>query len=417
MNKNTIFEKALITVLSVAVINHTASAKLVSLDNKSLASISGQVLFTSNYIPPNANGNLSNLGFFSLGMPADIELNTNIKRLQLGCGGVNGAGGCDIDLSDVRITGSKPGPSGTYADSDAILHNPYFQFAIKNPDSASTREIVGFMFGSETADLLLSIGQNPNPKVAGHAGGQTGVNTLSGSFETMVQNLKNPVVFAAAPGGIAPYAWGNGYLAATSTQPALSTTLMTQEASNNAKTGAYYQFVSGQRMTGVTFGPFSAYLPTFYLAGLNIGPINTKVVYEPLNFIDAHNLQIGSNPDSGFTISLNNQAILWPQIGSKGVFTFPNTNQAIDANGNLLTRGYNSNGTSISASQLMAQRGWWLSAPQSTIGDGSGFTTTSTSYPSPTDFVIAQTTGLLHLQSVNSGQIPVRNCFGGLTFC
>ena len=41
---------------------------------------------------------------------------------------------------------------------DFVLTNPYFQFAIKNPNSASTREVVGIRIGAEKAEGPLSIG-------------------------------------------------------------------------------------------------------------------------------------------------------------------------------------------------------------------------------------------------------------------
>lgn len=108
----------------------------------------------------------------------------NIKKLQLGCGGRNGPG-CDIDLDNVSLSGN-PGITGnpaTDAGSDqnrtnrvgssAKLTNPFIEFAIKNPGSAATREMIGFRVSSEKAQGLLTIGTE-NSAVP------NGVNALSG---------------------------------------------------------------------------------------------------------------------------------------------------------------------------------------------------------------------------------------------
>ncbi len=34
-----------------------------------------------------------------------MELNANIKKLQLGCGGANGLGACDIDIDHISLSG------------------------------------------------------------------------------------------------------------------------------------------------------------------------------------------------------------------------------------------------------------------------------------------------------------------------
>jgi hypothetical protein len=133
-------------------------------------------------------------------MEAEVSLNANIKTMQLGCGGVNGDGACDIDAQNVSfgciandagvcITLPKTyasQPNGTAKNNadvlteaqgfrqypyslinstltaspqvgnvknqmkDFVLSNPFFQFAIKNPNSASTREVVGFRIGAQS---------------------------------------------------------------------------------------------------------------------------------------------------------------------------------------------------------------------------------------------------------------------------
>ena len=75
-------------------------------------------------IAPNDSANLeklrdssSNVGFYKLGLEAELEINANIRKLQLGCGGVNGAG-CDIDFDNVSLSGVADTREGRVA-SDA----------------------------------------------------------------------------------------------------------------------------------------------------------------------------------------------------------------------------------------------------------------------------------------------------------
>lgn len=161
------YSQALMFVATLSWMQAPAVA-MQTLDDQQLSQATGQSAFFTNYIGPTDLGNpnngvttgsTNNIGFYTLGLNGTLSLNANINHLQLGCGGVNGAG-CDIDLSQVRLSGSKAGPSGTFADSDATLQNPFLQLAIQNPTSLSTRHVVGVAFGAQNADAMLSVGQN-----------------------------------------------------------------------------------------------------------------------------------------------------------------------------------------------------------------------------------------------------------------
>lgn len=177
--------------LSGLTINSTqAATTLQPLTDQQLSETTGQALMSLSYTSPTDANNLEskrdggakNIGFYKLGLEADLELNANIKKLQLGCGGVNGAGACDIDIDNLSLSGlgnSATSNTSSAADraarvgSSAVLTNPFIQFAIKNPNSASTREIVGINLSSEKAMGLITFGlensDTPN-----------GINTLSG---------------------------------------------------------------------------------------------------------------------------------------------------------------------------------------------------------------------------------------------
>ncbi|EXD32272.1 hypothetical protein J500_3033 [Acinetobacter sp. 479375] len=151
--------------------------------DKELSEQTGQALFNLSYIAPGASGNTdannTNVGFYKLGMEATVELNANIKKLQLGCGGMNGAGGCDIDIDNMSLSGNADTREGR-AGSSAVLTNPFIQFAIKNPNSASTRSIAGFRLSAEDIVGLLTFGDNN--------GTPNGINSLSGYLKTQATN-------------------------------------------------------------------------------------------------------------------------------------------------------------------------------------------------------------------------------------
>ena len=165
------------------------AATLQPLSDQQLSETTGQALMSLSYLAPTDTTNLearraggdSSVGFYKLGLEATVELNANIKKLQLGCGGSNGSGSCDLDLDNVSFgcivgasgycittaTTNPKQPAGLDSNNsisnqvnmkDFVLTNPYFQFAIKNPNSASTREVVGIRIGAEKAEGPLSIG-------------------------------------------------------------------------------------------------------------------------------------------------------------------------------------------------------------------------------------------------------------------
>lgn len=154
------------------------AASLQAMDDQALSDVTGQALMSLSYIAPTDSANKMSgqgVGFYKLGMEAELELNANIKKLQLGCGGVNGAGGCDIDIDNLSLSGLADTRDGRVG-SSAKLTNPFLEFAIKNPDSASTREVVGLRLSAERALGLLTLGSenSDNPD---------GINSLSGALK------------------------------------------------------------------------------------------------------------------------------------------------------------------------------------------------------------------------------------------
>jgi hypothetical protein len=134
------------------------------------------------YIAPTDSASNSssngNMGFYRLALDAQLELNANIRRLQLGCGGVNGAGACDIDIDYLSLSGGTVDSTSTErASSSAVITNPFLEFAVKNPDSASTREIQGFRLSAKSLSGLLTFGLE-------NGDAPSGINSLSGYMVT-----------------------------------------------------------------------------------------------------------------------------------------------------------------------------------------------------------------------------------------
>ncbi|WP_332604222.1 hypothetical protein [Acinetobacter sp. ESBL14] len=172
---------------------YATTSTLKSMTDSELSATTGQALMSLSYISPTdlANkeaqraGGDKTIGFYKLGLEAEMELNVNIKKLQLGCGGVNGTGGCDIDIDYLSLSGlGNSATSNTDSDADraaragssAVLTNPFIEFAIKNPDKASTRQVVGLNLSAEKALGLITFGLE-------NGATKTGINSLSGYME------------------------------------------------------------------------------------------------------------------------------------------------------------------------------------------------------------------------------------------
>lgn len=359
---------AMLGMMSGSVLAATGNSLKVLTDSE-LSAETGQALFNMSYIGPGGTNPNVDTGFYKLGMEAQLDLNANIKKLQLGCGGVKGAG-CDIDLDNVSFTGIVPtgnmaGGTDAGPASDFTLINPFYEIAIKNPTSAATRELVGFKIGADSIWGMLSIGGPPtdgsDPNVAAN---HTGINSISGHMPTIITGGIVPThicTFAANdPTGCG---FGGEFTSTNST-----ITVDTPNAGDN-RFDLMMQRASRVLLNGIKVKSL-----------LNL-TINSDLD-QSLKFI--HNITAGSDPngnrkyDSGesvdnFGISVQGQDVMW-----------------------------NTNGK-----WLNAQKGWWMELPESRVEN---FKTRD----------VYATLGAvfgLTLKDLNQNQFPVDNCYGGLTFC
>ena len=202
-----------LSIVSVFTYTSAHAAALTQLSDKELSEQTGQALLSLAYTNPTGAGTgatYTDYGYYKLGLEAKMELNANIKNLQLGCGGRNGPGACDIDMSNVSLSGPADGKdaSGTptwskgRANSSAVITNPFIEFAIKNPTSAAQREVVGFRLSAEEILGYLSAGTsnvaNPTDGIKTFSGflkvAQTPVNAYTDS--AMFGTTYDQMIFA-----------------------------------------------------------------------------------------------------------------------------------------------------------------------------------------------------------------------------
>ncbi|MNZ08785.1 hypothetical protein D3C78_256000 [compost metagenome] len=182
--------KSLISILITATLGLSQSYAMTALNDEELAGVEGQSLmnleFQQGTNTTDAQGktyNQSNIGFYKLALSAELELNANIKKLQLGCGGDNNsirANSCDIDIDHIGLSGLPDDPNYTSdqrAATSALITNPFIQFAIKNPTSAATREVLGFRVSAEKIKGLMTLGTE-------NTSTPNGINTFSGYMKT-----------------------------------------------------------------------------------------------------------------------------------------------------------------------------------------------------------------------------------------
>lgn len=330
---------AMLSVMSANVYAAVDSG-LTVLNDQELASETGQALFNLQYLAPTDTGSNSatngNVGFYKLGMEADLELNLNIKKLQLGCGGANGSGGCDIDIDNFSLSGNPGALTGPIvngvqtpsaadsvkrAQSDAKLTNPFLNLAIKNPNSASTRELVGVQLGAESMLGLLTLGSEntTTPNGINSLSGYLNIGSATGVAKTQVRTMNRASTGKDMTGRISIGVFSPGGAPVNFTASTYNLNL----SSATAMVTTQPTVVSGNRMSSVnllgsaTIAPINfAGTMTATVIGIDLqknvtgsiqGLTATVPIQQNLGFI--HKLPINGNPMS---ISLQGQTLHWP---------------------------------------------------------------------------------------------------------
>ncbi|WP_025094509.1 hypothetical protein [Acinetobacter soli] len=348
----------LLTAAGLCLTQAAFADRLTSLDDQQMSEVTGQALLNLNYVAPGGSNPNGNMGFYRLGLEAQLELNANIKKLQLGCGGVKGTG-CDIDIDNIALTGiTSSTAQGAGVGTDFKLTNPFIEFAIQNPDSAATRTITGFRLGALSALGIMNIGSNGDLNTLAD---DTGINSLSGDIGVRVTNAKINDVRATV--------LGLGLLRGSATIDSYSTTLLNNRDSTFSLT----------KMTAQA----SPSLLSLKLTNVNMNDIPYRTV---------HQLLVADTDSNGNLIATSNAYI---SSQSKDIFWQNVSNQTWASNA--------------------AKQGWWISIPQTQFNNLSIDQTVNISVLSALPGALLGTP--VNLAPVDLGQMPISNCYGNLKFC
>ncbi|WP_062816061.1 hypothetical protein [Alcanivorax sp. NBRC 102024] len=346
------------------------ASSMVEMSNDEMETVVGKGLMVTETIA--GSGEWSDFSYMRMGLDARVSLNANIDKLQLGCGGFNesiASQACDIDFDFVRLMGRDGNQAGTVG-SDFVLTRPYIEIATKG--SGTTREIVGFKVGSQSADGYFGIGRTynngdtnlENGGVCGEDGDRlpchSGINSLSGYINAEISgNVPVRVL-----GGIFS---GDGCFGQTN---------LNSRCVNNAPV---FQEIVGTRVNQLVATGLELDIDLGILASL-VG-IDTAYanLYEDLRFIHGFAFQNTAN----FGISLQREQIAWP--------TYDKSDYAEPANA-----------------------GWWLNVPYVATKDIAG---DEVSISGLGDVVSALQEEGVDLTNIELNFEPPKNCFGSANFC
>lgn len=365
-------KKIIMMITAVAGVIALPAYGLVPLSDDGLAAVTGRSLFTATYLQPGGSGAgfdagnpNQNIGFYRLGVEASMAINANIDKLRLGCDGAAGTGVCDISIDHLRLTGvAGTDVMNTAPPTDFVLNQPFFEFAIKNPNNAATRQVVGIRFGALSALGAMTIGENPNPSTLGEAG-EMGINTLSGD---MIAHITNAVMTNVCQGSFT----SSGNCAGLA------------GLSGTATVSSYTQaLVLNRTVTIADMGPMVA---VSSIAGLTLS--NTHIQNEPL--IAIHRILVsndaaGTVPTSDFYLSMQAQNINWQKLS-----------------------------TASYAGTIAAQQGWWMSIPEVQMPNISSNAQVAVSLGAIFGGLFG---GQVNIPGIDLSQKPASNCWGSTNFC
>lgn len=351
--------------------------------NDDLSQVSGQALIVADTIVGAGAG--AGFTFTRMGLDAELALNANINKFQLGCGGYNEAikaNACDIDFDFVTLmglNGAQPGAVG----SDFVLTRPYIEIATKG-NTAATREVAGVKIGAQSANGFFSIGRtyfDPITKVATGAtnlenGGTCNATSGAGALAchsgiNNVSGYLNTEMSATVPVNIATV-WPFPPISENSCFGNTATGIDTC-----GPTDVYKTVIQGTRISSLDIPDIPLKLSGGLLSAIGISSGYAHIV-ENLRFV--HGFALVNTQD--FFISVQREKISYP--------TYDKTGYAVAANA-----------------------GWWMNVPDLKVMDIIGATVN-------TDIVGALSAlgspGLL-VTNTELYQTPALNCYGGYKFC
>lgn len=428
-------------LLVLALVATAQAAAMAELDDTALDGVHAQGLFWSDMITGSelsgSNPYSTPFNYYRVGLDGEFALNTNISKLQLGCGGVNdylsASTGCDIDLDYVSLMG-RNGTSPGNPLSSFVLRRPYIEFAVKN-DGTANREIVGIKIGAQSVDGAISVGrrytvdnavnqENNNALLGGTTcdtnasvgtgvlGCHSGINSVSGflgaemslSMRIQASICGGALVFGVCIGIPFPLdAWG-----------CAGRTQTTADNCGTTRNDALFVDIGGTRMQ--TLGLRSALLD---LNGQGLSGFVTALIgsaYASLNadLRTVHKLTFENTGD--FFIAFQREPVAYPRYTKKTPIQEMTDNGTIGtafdacATANYATRRCQS------AYAVPANTGWWLNAPSVKLLDVVNPSASLGLLSINDALALLAAPGYL-VDQAEFNLTPSKNCYGATRFC
>ncbi len=435
-----------------------ATAAMTPMADQELSNTTGQdSLLTMNVIDPGEAGNPNgNIGFYKMTLNAKMEMNANARRVQLGCGGVNGADGCDIDINYLRFvglgavdaTGRPINDKGPSTDFEQI--NPFFEMAIANPDSPTGRKIVGMRFGAEQARGILSNGTRP----VDASNNPTSINRTPVTYDSGLGTVTNELYDPNEHTGVNQLSAVIDRLVVTNGTVPIKVDILGIKVdatgkimeggpcNNNPSVCKPYMLgqrldASGNLIQNSTSNVFEkvyfARASTMRLAPLNIEISSSNFLADGKEALAdmksdsrfLHNMQVGTATsyanDFYFSFSTLGNNDVWATLGwdhsPERVESTTDAQRMADYANVVNSPNPNAVGSwlnwrSASGSWTPMMRGWALHLPEILINNF----TTPTQNASGLDALISPDRANLN-DNLDIQQVPVDNCYGTLKFC
>ncbi|MZR63072.1 hypothetical protein [Alcanivorax sp. DP30] len=435
MKKNKKFTiRMIVSVVFMTVIcplQTLASSSMKALEESEMRAISGQGLILNDHISgtelAGSNEYSSPFDFYRMGLNGRLELNMNISKLQLGCGGINdhltGFAGCDIDIDYASLMGRNGTNLGAPGSLFTLLR-PYIEVAVKNDGTPTLREVAGIKIGAASADGAMSAGRRYTTNTTNQeniayeptcipgratnaAGCHSGINTVSGflgSELSLTMDIRTRLVslITVTATGCTGRTHDNG-----------------RDACGENLSDALFQDLAGTRMQ--TLGLQAAELKTNRLEifGGSCGIFNPiaciaatvmDTVFASMNtdLRNVHKMTFEDTPD--FFLSFQREPIAYPRYSK----VTPNS-ELTGSEFDICNTGY-ATPRCNSAYSVPANTGWWLNAPNVKLLDVYNPNADLGNRGVDEAIALLGAPGLL-LTDPEFNLTPAQNCHGSTRFC
>ena len=350
---------------------------MVALDDSELGEVHGQALLVADFIGANSlagaggSGSATDFEFYRMGLDVLVEMNMNIDKLQLGCGGFNesiASNACDIDLDFVSLMGlNATGDGPGSAKSSFRLERPYIEIAIRG--SGANREIAGFKVGSQAANGYFGTGRVYNNGQANLENGGTCNSNNSTNRLACHSGLNRVSGFLGVE--------LSGQFPVSITLLGTQTACFGDHATNSSCNTPYYVDIAGTRISEIVQPGVPLTLSGGFLSAIGISQAYATI-QQNLRFI--HGFALDGTSD--FFLSFQRERVAYPTYAKDG-YSHP------------------------------ANAGWWMNVPEVNVKN---FTGDTVSLGFGEAFNALSAPGPLVVNS-ELNTVPPVNCYGSYRFC